>query len=71
MKDDTIEILLNGEPRRVAQGATVADVLAGLDGAPAAVATAVDGEFVARSARAGRVLQTGQALFVFQPITGG
>ena len=71
MTDETIEILFNGEPKRVAQGATVADVLAAMDDAPAAVATAVDGEFIARSARAGRMLQAGQALFVFQPITGG
>ena len=48
-----------------------ADAPAALDDAPAAFATAVNGEFIARSARAERTLQAGDALFLFQPITGG
>lgn len=72
--DDTIEITINGEPRRIAANRSVADVLATLEdeAAPAsAVATAVNGDFVARTARSQRTLQHGDALFVFQPVTGG
>lgn len=76
MNDDTIEITINGEPRRIGQNQSVADVLALLDAeanaAPAsAVATAINGDFVARTARAQRTLRDGDALFVFQPVTGG
>lgn len=35
------------------------------------VATAVNGEFVPRGARAGHVLQDGDAVLCFSPITGG
>ena len=44
-------------------------VLTGED--PQALATAVNQEFVARDARAARVLQAGDQVFTFQPITGG
>ena len=71
MEDTLVGITVNGEARQIANGATVADVAATLGDAPAAFATAVNGEFIARSARAERVLQAGDALFVFQPITGG
>lgn len=72
--DDTIEITINGEPQCIAPNRSVADVLATLarEDMPAmAVATAVNGDFVARSARAQHVLRDGDALFVFQPVTGG
>lgn len=35
------------------------------------VATAVNGEFVPRGARAGHVLQDGDTVLCFSPITGG
>lgn len=71
MNETTIDITVNGEARQVASGASVADLVSTLADTPVAVATAVNGDFVARSARADRVLQAGDALFVFQPITGG
>lgn len=71
MDDTLIAITVNGEARQIAPGTSVADVTATLGSAPAGFATAVNGEFIARSARAGRVLHAGDALFVFQPITGG
>ena len=64
-------ITLNGEPRDLPDGATLADLVASLDQAPQALATAVNGDFVAREARAQRVLAEGDTVFTFQPITGG
>ena len=65
------EITVNGEPRSVAEGSTLADLVAALGQAPQSLATAVNGEFVARDARAGVQLRAGDAVFTFQPITGG
>ena len=67
----TLQITINGEPREVREGETLADLVAALGHAPASLATAVNGEFVARAARAGRPLRDGDAVFTFQPITGG
>jgi sulfur carrier protein len=52
-------------------GLTLADLLAeqGLD--PAAVATAVNGEFVPRPARAQTLLREGDVVLTFQAIVGG
>ena len=64
-------ITLNGELRQVPPGSTLADLIASLGEAPQALATAVNGEFVSRDARASRDLHDGDAVFTFQPITGG
>ncbi len=64
-------ITLNGEPMVVEAGRTLADLIASLDQVPQALATAVNGEFVPREARAQCVLQERDAVFTFQPITGG
>jgi sulfur carrier protein len=66
-----IAITLNGEPRQLSPGQTLADLIAALDAPPPSLATAVNGEFVARDARGGCTLQNGDAVFTFQPITGG
>ena len=66
-----IAITLNGEARKLPAGKTFADLIAGLDAPPPSLATAVNGEFVAREARNGRKLRDGDAVFTFQPITGG
>jgi sulfur carrier protein len=42
-----------------------------MDQPPQALATAVNGEFVPREARAQCVLRERDAVFTFQPITGG
>lgn len=66
-----IHITLNGEPRQVPAGSTLADALAA-SGQPAqSFASAVNGEFVARDARAQRTLAEGDSIFTFQAITGG
>ena len=66
-----ITITLNGEARKLPCGQTLADLIAALAAPPPSLATAVNGEFVAREARADRALNDGDAVFTFQPITGG
>lgn len=66
-----ISISVNGQPRDVAEGSSLADLVAQLVDSPQALATAVNGDFVARDARAARLLQAGDQVFTFQPITGG
>ncbi len=67
----TLRITLNGEPRELDGHETLADLVAALGQPPASLATAVNGEFVPRSARAAVPLRDGDAVFTFQPITGG
>jgi sulfur carrier protein len=64
-------ITLNGEPREVPPGSSLADLVAAIADSPQALATAVNGEFVAREARGACLLRDGDAVFTFQPITGG
>ena len=66
-----ISITVNGQPREVPAGSSLADLVAQLADTPQALATAVNQEFVARDARAARLLQAGDQVFTFQPITGG
>ena len=67
----SLNITVNGEPRAVADTATLADLVSALGQPPQALATAVNGEFVPRAARASVQLREGDAVFTFQPITGG
>lgn len=67
----SLNITLNGEARSVDESATLADLVAALGQPPQALATAVNGEFVPRAARATVQLREGDAVFTFQPITGG
>ncbi|HET8747299.1 MAG TPA: sulfur carrier protein ThiS [Ramlibacter sp.] len=69
--NQTTVITVNGEPRSVEDTTTLADLVAALGQPPAALATAVNGEFVPRSERATLRLREGDAVFTFQPITGG
>nr|WP_229676215.1 sulfur carrier protein ThiS [Polaromonas eurypsychrophila] len=64
-------ITLNGETRELPAASTLADALAANGQPPAAFASAVNGEFVARDARAQTLLAEGDAVFTFQAITGG
>jgi sulfur carrier protein len=64
-------ITVNGQSRDVETGSTLADLVAALALPPQALATAVNGEFVARDARADHTLCDGDAVFTFQAITGG
>jgi sulfur carrier protein len=64
-------VTLNGEPREIGSGATLADLIATVAEQPQALATAVNGEFVPRDARPQLQLRDGDAVFTFQAITGG
>jgi sulfur carrier protein len=66
-----ITITLNGEARTLPSGQTLAGLLAALETPAPSLATAVNGEFVARDARGECQLRDGDAVFTFQPITGG
>ncbi|MES2686721.1 MAG: sulfur carrier protein ThiS [Pseudomonadota bacterium] len=71
MTSSNITITLNGETRELPAGSTLADALAA-NGQPAqSFASAINGEFVARDARASTTLSDGDAVFTFQAITGG
>jgi sulfur carrier protein len=67
----TQHITLNGESRQVDDSTTLADLVSALGQQPQSLATAVNGEFVPRGARATVQLREGDAVFTFQPITGG
>ena len=67
----TITVLLGGQPHEVLEGTTLAELVASLGHAPNAVTTAVDGVFVPRGQRDGRLLRAGDAVLLFQPIVGG
>ncbi len=66
-----IAITVNGQTREVAEGSTLADLVAELAASPQALATAVNGDFVARDVRAAHLMKPGDQVFTFQPITGG
>ena len=67
----TISITLNGEQRVEPIGISLASLIASLGHTPQALATAVNQVFVPRTEREQRVLLDGDAVFTFQPITGG
>lgn len=66
-----LNVTLNGEALQVRAGATLADVLAMRRIEPKSVATAVNAEFVPRTARAATMLRAGDAITTFQAIVGG
>jgi sulfur carrier protein len=66
-----IEIHINGETRKLDDDITLAALIASLGQTPAALATAVNGNFVPRVHRPACRLQHGDAVTTFQPITGG
>lgn len=65
-----MNILVNAERRDIAQ-VTLADALLELGYDSPAVATAVNGQFVAREHREGLALQEGDRLEVLAPMQGG
>jgi sulfur carrier protein len=67
----TLVITVNGEQRTVDENASLADLVSALGQAPQALATAINGEFVPRTAREATRLREGDAVFTFQPIQGG
>jgi sulfur carrier protein len=69
----TVTVTLNGEPRELPAGATVADAVQAV-GAPTdgrGVAAAVDGEVVPRSTWASHALAPDDRVEVLQAVQGG
>ncbi|MCC8247834.1 sulfur carrier protein ThiS [Saccharothrix luteola] len=62
---------VNGLERELADGSTVATVLALLDAPPRGVAVALDGEVVPRAAWGTTVLSDGAAVEVLTAVQGG
>jgi len=67
---DTITVVVNGFPEPCTARTLQAWVEAHL-ALPAALATAVNGQFVPRSLRAQQPLAEGDTILTFQPIEGG
>jgi sulfur carrier protein len=64
-------VTVNGTPHSVRDGITLDALLKRLGQQAEGVATAVNGEFVPRAARATRKLEAGDAVTCFAPIVGG
>ena len=62
---------VNGEPRELHDGATVADVVRALTDGDRGVAVALDGEVVPRSEWAQTVLGDGRRIEVLRAVQGG
>lgn len=75
MRTDTLTIQTDRGPLELPAGSTLADAVEALLQGSArnadTVATAVNGEFVARPARTTHALQDGDTVLCFSPITGG
>ena len=65
-----MQLIVNGESRHTT-ASTLAEVLDELGYHGASVATALNGVFVAQSARATRALAEGDALEILAPMQGG
>jgi sulfur carrier protein len=70
-EQEAISLLLDGRPHWVPADTTLAALVATLGHAPDKVSTAVNGEFVRRDQRGACLLRPGDAVLLFQPITGG
>ena len=66
-----IQITVNGATRAVSPDTTLAELVLLLTPLPQVLATAVNGEFISRNQRDTCHLRNGDAVFTFQPITGG
>ena len=69
MVEQTIRV--NGEPREIAPGTTVAALLASLGLARDGIAVAIDLVVIPRGQHAGRVIQPGESVEVIQAVGGG
>jgi len=66
-----VNVTVNGESREVADGATVADLLAELGLPASGIAVAVDGEVVTRAWHARTVLTDAARVEVLTAVQGG
>jgi len=66
-----VAVRVDGRHIAVPAGTSLADLVARLGHEPQAVATAIGGRFVARTARTARLLQAGDDVLLFRPVSGG
>ena len=66
-----LDVVVNGQARTLAAFSTLADLVGELGHPPKGIATALNGEFVARGQRCERVLCDGDQVNCFQAIVGG
>jgi sulfur carrier protein len=71
MSDPTVDITVNGKVRTVSSSGSLADLIGQLGHAPEGIATALNGQFVARDDRHERILRDGDQVTCFQAIVGG
>jgi len=67
----TVEVKLNGEPRELPEGATVAQAVAELTALGTGVAAAVNGDVIPRGSWAATLLQAGDQIEVVTAVQGG
>jgi thiamine biosynthesis protein ThiS len=66
-----LDVILNGEPHQVPEGATVADLVTGLGSDPRTVAVERNGDLVPRARFAGTALAAGDRIEVVRFVQGG
>ncbi len=66
-----LEILVNGEARRVPPGSTLADLVSGLGLGGRRLAVAVNRDVVPRGTYAARALATGDRVEILEAVGGG
>lgn len=66
-----MHVFINGKAMQLADGLSLAGLLAELGLDPKSCATAINGQFVARDTRAHTTLAEGDQVMTFEPITGG
>jgi sulfur carrier protein len=66
-----VNVIVNGEPREVADGATVASVVETVTEAPSGVAVALNGEIVRRADWAATTVTEADRLEVLTAVQGG
>lgn len=69
--NDSIIVDFNGQPMNARAGESLAEFIDRLGKDPNQLATAVNAEFVPRDMRKTLLLQQGDAIMTFEPITGG
>ena len=67
----SLQVKLNGEPRELPDGATVAEAVAALTAAASGVAAAVNGDVVPRGSWTATPLRDGDQVEVVSAVQGG
>jgi sulfur carrier protein len=67
----TVEVKLNGEPRELPEGATVAQAVAELTALGTGIAAAVNGDVIPRGSWSATMLRAGDQVEVVTAVQGG